>query len=116
MATFKICIFKHQKRQDDKYPVSIRVCWKRQYGYIKTEFYVSDKQINKKSFSIKDTYIINELNKRIVKYEDLKAKKLGFRIELYTAKELADYFQKETSPGSDTSITLLSFPGFIVNV
>lgn len=109
MATFKICIFKHQKRQDDKYPVSIRVCWKRQYGYIKTEFYVSDKQINKKSFSIKDTYIINELNKRIVKYEDLKAKKLGFRIELYTAKELADYFQKETSPGSDTSINFIEF-------
>ena len=65
MATFKICIFKHQRRADEKYPVSIRVCWKRQYGYIKTEFYVTDKQINKKAFVLKDSFIIRELDRRI---------------------------------------------------
>lgn len=109
MATFKICIFKHQKRQDDKYPVSIRVCWKRQYGYIKTEFYVSEKQITKRTFTIKDTYIINELNRRIVIFEELKSKKLGFKIDLYSAKELAEYFTKETSPDSSSKINFIEF-------
>lgn len=109
MATFKICIFKHQKRSDDKFPVSIRVCWKRQYAYIKTEFYVTDKQINKKTFSVKDDFIIRELNKRIVDYEELKSRKLGFKIQLYTAKELAEYFQRETTPGSDSTINFIEF-------
>lgn len=109
MATFKICIFKHQRRADEKYPVSIRVCWKRQYGYIKTEFYVTDKQINKKAFVLKDSFIIRELDRRIAKYEELKSQKLGLRIELYTAKELAEYFEKQTTPGSDSSIDFIAF-------
>ena len=109
MATFKICIFKHQRRADEKYPVSIRVCWKRQYGYIKTEFYVTDKQINKKTFVLKDSFIIRELDRRIAKYEELKSQKLGLRIELYTAKELAEYFEKQTTPGSDSSIDFIAF-------
>jgi len=109
MATFKICIFKHQRRADEKYPVSIWVCWKRQYGYIKTEFYVTDKQINKKAFVLKDSFIIRELDRRIAKYEELKSQKLGLRIELYTAKELAEYFEKQTTPGSDSSIDFIAF-------
>jgi integrase len=120
MATFKICVFEHQKRQDGKYPVSIRVCWERKYGYIKTEFYVTDKQIVnktikandeviKKIFEVKDIYIINELNSRIARYEELKVKKLGVNIELYSAKELAEYFKKETTPGTDGSIDFVEF-------
>lgn len=109
MATFKICIFEHQKRQDEKYPVSIRVGWKRKSAYIKTEYYVTDKQINKKTFEVKDNFILSELGKRIVKYENLKARKLGFRIELYTAKELAEWFQKEIRPGTDTTIDFIQF-------
>lgn len=120
MATFKICVFEHQKRSDGKYPVSIRVSWKRESSYVKTEFYVTDKQIVKKKvltgsgkkkevFELKDVYILNELNKRITKYEDIKSKKLGFRIELYTARELAEYFTKESKPGSDTTINFIEF-------
>lgn len=110
MATFKICIFEHQKRATDgKFPVSIRVCWKRKYSYIKTEYYVTEKQINKKNYTLKDIFIINELNKRIAKYEDLKSKKLGHRIEMYTVKELAAYFDKETKPGSDSNINFIEF-------
>ncbi len=120
MATFKICVFEHQKRRDGKYPVSIRVCWKRKYGYIKTEFYVTDKQVInkslklkddsvKKTFELKDIFIINELNSRIARYEDLKVKKLGINIDLYSAKELAEYFRKETTPGTDDSINFVEF-------
>lgn len=120
MATFKICVFEHQKRKDNKYPVSIRVYWKGQSSYIGTEYYVTDKQITKKkfvapngnkkeTFTLKDIFIINELNKRITLYEDLKSKKLGFRIEMYTARELAKYFESETKPGSDSSIDFVAF-------
>ena len=109
MATFKICVFKHQQRVDKKYPVSIRVTWKRKHSYIKSEFYVTDKQIVKKTFEVKDTYILNELNKRIMLYEELKSRKLGFRIELYSAKELTEYFQKETTPGTDHNIDFVAF-------
>ena len=47
MATFTISIQKHQKRLDGKYPVSIRLTFKRKVTYLKTEYYVGDKQIDK---------------------------------------------------------------------
>ena len=109
MATFKICVFEHQKRVDGKFPVSIRVGWKRGYSYIKTEYYVTEKQINKKTFALKDIYIINELNKRITKFEDLKSQKLGHRIQMYSVKELAEYFDSETKPGTDSTINFIEF-------
>ncbi len=120
MATFKICVFEHQKRIDGKYPVSIRIYWKGQSCYIGTEYYVTDKQVLKKKyfdekgrqkevFALKDTYIINDLNKRITKYEDMKSQKLGHRIEMYTAKELAQYFDKEAKPGTDATINFIEF-------
>lgn len=115
MATFKIVIFKHHKRIDGKYPVRIRVYWKRQtdkkgsYGFITTGYFVSEKQTNKKPFTVKDPFIINELNARIVKYENLKAQKLGYNIEYYSAKELAAWFEKEGAPGTDTSIDFIEF-------
>ncbi|MBV5348908.1 site-specific integrase [bacterium] len=63
----------------------------------------------KELFALKDTYIINDLNKRITRYEDLKSQKLGFRIEMYTARELAKYFESETKPGSDSTINFVEF-------
>lgn len=111
MATFKICIFEHQLRKDNKYPVSIRIYWKRKYAYIRTEYNVTDKQIDKKIFTVKDPFILNELNTRITRYEDLKVKQLGYNIELYTALELAEYFKKEGAPGTDSSIDFVEFAG-----
>jgi hypothetical protein len=91
MATFKICVFKHQKRDDSKFRVSIRVTWQRQSAYIKTEYYVSEGQISQKkgSFDLKDTFIINELNKRIELFERSKTK---INTLDYSAKQLSDYF------------------------
>jgi integrase len=119
MATFKICVFKHQKRRDGKYPVSIQVYWKKKCSFIGTEYYVTDKQVSKRKFlrngekreaiELKDIYVINELNRRIEKFENLKAQKLGLRIELYSSKELAEYFEKETKPGSDAKIDFIEF-------
>lgn len=109
MATFKVCVFKHQKRQDKKYPVSIRICWKRKYSYLKTEFYVFDKQINKKTFELKDPALINVLNSRILAYENIKVQKLAHRIDSYTAKDLAEYFSKEGNPDADEAIDFIKF-------
>ena len=119
MATFKICVFKNKKRQDGKYPVSIRVYWNKQISYITTEYKVTDKQINqaRKKFELKDVFIINELNRRIANYEELKSKKLGNKIYLYTAKELANYFVKETAPSLANSIDFIEFArGYIKKV
>lgn len=109
MATFKICVFEHQKRIDGKYPVSIRIYFKGQSAYLKTNLYVTDQQINKKTFTLKDPFVIKECNARIAKYESLKVNKLGYNIELYTAKELAEYFKKEGAPGTDSSIDFIEF-------
>jgi integrase len=120
MATFKICVFEHQKRGDGKFPVSIRVYWKGESAYIGTEFYVTLQQINRKTlrleggrikkvFELRDTYILNELNSRIKVYENLKAQKLGYSIEAYTARELVAYFSREAAPGSDGSIDFVEF-------
>lgn len=109
MATFKIIVFKHQQRQDEKFPVSIRLTWKRKHSYIKTAYYVTSKQVDRRTFAIKDIYILNDLNNRIAQYEEIKAKKLGLKIELYTAKELAEYFVKETAAGTSESIDFIEF-------
>lgn len=111
MATFKICVFKHHQRKDNKFPVFIRVCWKRKYSYIRTEYYVVKQQIRSRgaTFELQDAFIINELNIRIAKYETLKATKLKSNIEQYPARELADYFKKESLPGTDTSIDFVEF-------
>ena len=109
MATFKICVYEHQKRKDGKYPVSIRVCWKQKYAYIKTEYYVTNSQINLKKYEVKDAFILNDLNKRIIKYEDLKSKKLGFKIERFSAKELAEWFQNESRPEAEADIDFVAF-------
>jgi integrase len=108
MCTFKICVLKHNKRKDDKYPVSIRVCWKRKYGYIKTEYYVLSKQVTR-DLELKDPFIIRELNNRIAEYEQIKVLKLKQRIELYTAKELAEYFVKHSSQSSNQIVDFIRF-------
>jgi integrase len=125
MATFKICVFGHQQRIDGKFPVSIRVTWKRKQVYISTEYYVSLKQLKiikhnigdeiKNEYELKDNFIIKELLNRISIYEDLKVKKLGSRIDSMSAKELADYFVIQTSKKQDENIDLVSFTNELIS-
>ena len=76
MASFSISILKHQKRSDGKYPVSIRMTHKRSALYIKTDYYVGDKQIDK-AFNLKDRFLIKQLNQKIELHEKTHLKKLG---------------------------------------
>jgi integrase len=102
MATFKICVFSHQKRKDGKTPVCIRVTWQQKSAFIKTGYYVTDSQLNKNN-EIRDVFITNELNRRIEHYEKKKVN-IGIEIDRYTAKQLADYFTAQ-----NTHIDFLEF-------
>jgi integrase len=106
MATFKICVFEHHRRSDGKYPVSIRVCWRRGTNYIPTEYYVTDKQISRKTLvlengkqkkvlEVRDAFILKQLSRRTVFFENLKSQKLGESIYHLTSSDLANYFQRE---------------------
>ena len=50
---------------------------------------------------------------RIASYEDLKSRKLGSNIEIYSAKELAEYFIKQTSK---TDNEIIDFIGFVYDI
>jgi integrase len=113
MATFKISVFKHQQRADGKYPVSIRVYWRRKYGYVGTEYYVTIHQISqnkrKGTFELKDSFIIAELTRRIELFEKEKLQ-LGLNIHRYSAPELARHFESITErKGDDDLIDFIKF-------
>ena len=108
MATFAISIQKHQKRIDGKYPVSIRLTFKRKISYLKTEYYVSDSQMDK-AFKLRDKFVIKEVVNKIDKYEELILRKLGSKIDSFTSKELAEYLEKWSISGSSTTIDFVSF-------
>jgi len=108
MAAFSISIQKHQKRMDGKFPVSIRLIFKRKNVYLKTEFYVGEKQIDKE-YNLKDRFLIRLINKKIDQYEDIIIKKLGNNLDKYTAAELKEFLIKSTKPGSDDSIDFIAF-------
>ena len=120
MATFKACIFEHQRRADGKYPVSIRVTWRQDSAFIHTAIYVTDSQVSRKvtynkdgkkkiSLTIKDPDVIKEMNSRIAIYEGIKTNKLGLKIDQYSVKELTDYLTREGSSSSDSSIDFIEF-------
>ena len=108
MATFTISIQKHQKRLDGKYPVSIRLTFKRKVTYLKTEYYVGDKQIDK-DYNLKDRFLIRLLNQKIELYEDIIIKKLGKKVDLYSPTELKEYLIKASKPGTDETIDFVAF-------
>jgi hypothetical protein len=69
MATLKAVVMKHQKRRDGKFPVSIRICKGGVSSYMSTEFYVNSQQVNRKTFDIKDSFVIERTNKTICDME-----------------------------------------------
>lgn len=75
MASFTISIQKHQKRADGKYPVSIRLIFKRKIAYIKTEYYVTEKQLDK-NLNITDKFLLRELNRKIELLDEITIRRL----------------------------------------
>lgn len=115
MATFKICVFEHHRRQDGKYRVSIRLTHHRERAYIKTDVYVVRKQINSNFTDLRDTELIRTIDKDIFKYEDILLKGLGSNLERYTAKELASYIEKHTATDEGAGIDFVAFSNAHIN-
>lgn len=108
MPTFKISVLKHQKRQDNKFPVSIRMTFKRSTSYLKTEFYVTEKQISR-DFTIRDAKLREKLNDIIFRYEKIIVERLGNNINLYDATELKNYLLRNTIGGTTNEIDFVQF-------
>jgi integrase len=64
MPTFKVLIFKHQKKEDGTFNVKIRVTHNRESKYIPTSFYIKDKQITG-TYEIKDKSILKKVEEEI---------------------------------------------------
>lgn len=69
MATFKAVVQQHQQRRDGKFPISIRVTNNRKSCYIPSGLYCTSSQINKKTFEIRDQFLIAKLAHIMYEYE-----------------------------------------------
>lgn len=94
MATFKVCVFEHQQREDKKYPVSIRLSCNRQSTYISTGLYAVRGQISRDFKTVKDTELLRSVDRTIEKYERLIVEKLGVEVKNYSAKELRAFLEQ----------------------
>lgn len=91
MATFKVSILEHQKREDGKYPVLIRITNNRKSVYVPTGIYVQRSKIKKDFSGLVDRILNNSLEKKILDYEELIKKELGMAVKSMTVYQLRDY-------------------------
>ena len=76
MATFKICVFDHQQRDDGRFPISIRITNNRKSVYLNTGMYATRSQIPKDFSTVKDRVIVRAIDRKIQEYEDVIVQKL----------------------------------------
>ncbi len=107
MATFKICVFAHQQRDDGRFPISIRITNNRRSVYLNTGMYATRSQISKDFSTVKDRVIARAIDRKIQEFEELIAQKLGASVGNYSARELANFLTKQSS--DDTSIDFVEF-------
>lgn len=97
MATFKICVFEHQKRADSKYPVSIRVTNNRKTSYLKTGIYAVRGQISRDFKTLKDIELARSIDRQIQKYEKIVSDQLGAEVTTLSVKELCDFLVRQSN-------------------
>lgn len=103
MATVKIVILKHQKREDDTWNVKIRITHDRKSAYMATSHYVGVDLINKKTFELKERCnpVYDQVMIDIIRIRS-EFTKLGHSIENFTAKGLCALMEDIISgKGSD---------------
>ena len=98
MATVKIIILKHQRREDNTWNVKIRITHERQSSYIATTHYVGGELINKKTFELKERNnpIYDQVMLDVLKIR-AELSKLGHSIDLYSAKGLCELMKDKLS-------------------
>ncbi len=97
MATFKAVVLRHQKRKDGRFSIAIRITQNRNSTYIKTGLYVTKSQINKKTFEIKDQFIIERTNATIREYENRLLGISTIELRTMSADEVKQYLIKGSS-------------------
>lgn len=97
MATFKAVVQKHQERRDGKFPVSIRVTHNRRICYISTGLYCSRSQINKRTFEIKDQFVLTRTGQTILSYEKRLLEIDTEVLRTMDVKDLCSWFKTSSS-------------------
>lgn len=97
MATLKYVILKHHRRGDGTWNVKIRVTHARSSAYISTSFYVNSKQVNR-NLEINDNFLRSEIDIMLTELRRCVVKMRGAESR-YSAKELAEYLEREYSAG-----------------
>ena len=92
MATFKICVFEHQQREDGRFPISIRITNNRKSVYLKTGMYATRSQISKDFSTVKDRPIARSIDRKIQEYKEVIIQKFGTTIRNYSARALVDFW------------------------
>ena len=96
MATFKAVVLRHQERRDGKFPVSIRITHNRKPCYISTGLYCSRAQISKKSFEIKDQFVLSRTGQTIREYEKNLLCIDTRELQMMSVRELATFLNKSS--------------------
>lgn len=108
MPKFTIGIQKSHKRKDNTIPVTIVVSHEGDRGWIKTGISVGLNQVTK-GYKLKDTFVIEDLNKRINRYKKHCEEELRDQVFRYSAKQLAEYFEDFTKTRRDDYIDFIKF-------
>lgn len=104
MATFKAVVQQHQQRRDGSYPVSIRVTNNRKSFYIPTGLYCYQSQINRKTFEIKDQFILSRVVSTIREYQQ--------RLLSVSSSNLSEMSSDDLKKLLTTSPNAIDFLGF----
>ncbi len=109
MATFKAVVQKHQRRDDDSYPISIRLTNNRKSVYISTGIYAKDSQIAKRSFELKDSGLIIKTNQIIGKYTTIIQMLSVEQLKNLSASELKQIINSSRSSKIDFIEEIVEF-------
>ncbi len=100
MATFKVVVLPHQKREDGTYNVKIRVTQDRKSKYIRTSQYVSSSDISRKKekgvekIKIKNQAVIDLMDELVLSYRR-KLAKAGVSSEKWNIDQVVSYIQED---------------------
>lgn len=100
MATFKIVVLPHQKKEDGTYNVKIRVTQNRKSKYIKTSQYVTASDITKKKergaekIKVKNQAIIDLMDEIVLSYRR-RLVEAGPQAEQWDVDKVVEYLTKE---------------------
>lgn len=98
MATFKVLVLPHQKKEDGSYNVKIRITHNRKVKYIRTPYYVDGKDIRKSKgeLKIKNQAILDVVDEMVIGYRK-KITKAGVDISSWSLDKLVLYLESDPS-------------------